>query len=211
MDHLSGDTSEPIETPAADAVPEVQEARPAREPREPKGPPISPEVLKGGIEAILFTCDEPITLNRLKDIFSGAKADEIREAVAALKGEYDSTGRAFSLEEIAGGYQLLTRPAHADIIAKLKKAKADRKLSAAALETLAIIAYKQPIKRVDLEAIRGAQSGELIRALMERNLVKIAGREEIPGAPLQYGTTKEFLDTFGINSLEDLPRPEEVK
>lgn len=167
--------------------------------------------LKSGLEAILFTCDEPITLNRLKDIFSDAKPDEIREALATLKAELEQTGRAFSLEEIAGGYQLLTRSQHADIIAKLKKAKADRKLSAAALETLAIIAYKQPIKRVDLEAIRGAASGELIRALMERNLVKIAGREEIPGSPLQYGTTKDFLDTFGINSIEDLPRPEEVK
>jgi len=167
--------------------------------------------LKSGIEAILFTCDEPITLNKLKDIFPGAKPDEIREALAQLKAEVDATGRAFTLEEIAGGYQLLTRPQHADIIARLKKAKADRKLSAAALETLAIIAYKQPIKRVDLEAIRGAASGELIRALMERNLVKIAGREEIPGSPLQYGTTKDFLDTFGINTIEDLPRPEEVK
>jgi segregation and condensation protein B len=167
--------------------------------------------LKVGVEAILFTCDEPMTLGRLKDIFPQAKGVEIRQALQDLRGEYEATGRAFSLEEIAGGYQLLTRPAHADIIAKLKKAKADRKLSAAALETLAIIAYKQPIKRVDLEAIRGAQSGELNRALMERNLVKIAGREEIPGAPLQYGTTKDFLDTFGINSLEDLPRPEEVK
>jgi len=205
VDNLSGDTSEPTGTPEAEAAPEVREAK------EPKASAFSAAALKTGIEAILFTCDEPMTLNKLKDIFSGTRADDIREAVAALKGEYDATGRAFSLEEIAGGYQLLTRPAHADIIAKLKKAKADRKLSAAALETLAIIAYKQPIKRVDLEAIRGAQSGELIRALMERSLVKIAGREEIPGAPLQYGTTKEFLDTFGINSLEDLPRPEEVK
>jgi len=167
--------------------------------------------LKQGLEAILFTCDEPMSLGRLKDVFPEAKPDEIREALGQLKLEYEQTGRAFSLEEIAGGYQLLTRPAHADIIAKFKKAKADRKLSFAALETLAIIAYKQPIKRVDLEAIRGAQSGELIRALMERSLVKIVGREEIPGSPLQYGTTKEFLDTFGINTIEDLPRPEEVK
>ena len=90
--------------------------------------------LKAGLEAILFTCDEPITLGKLKDIFPDAKPDEIREALAGLKADYDQTGRAFSLEEIAGGYQLLTRSQHADIIAKLKKAKADRKLSAAALE-----------------------------------------------------------------------------
>lgn len=167
--------------------------------------------LKKGIEAVLFTLDEPITVNRLKDLFQGSKPEEIKEALAGLQKDYDDGGRAFALQEIAGGWQLLTRPEHADIIGKLKKAKADRKLSAAALETLAIIAYKQPIKRVDIEAIRGAASGELVRALMERNLVKIAGRDEVPGSPLTYGTTKEFLDTFGINSLEDLPRPEEVK
>lgn len=168
--------------------------------------------LKQTLEAVLFTCDEPITPAKLKDVCGGeVKPEEVKEALSQLKAEYDQSGRAFSLEEIAGGYQLLTRPQYADILSNLKKAKADRKLSAAALETLAIIAYKQPIKRVDVEAIRGAQSGELIRALMERNLVKIAGRDEVPGAPLMYGTTKEFLDTFGLKSTEDLPRPEEVK
>ena len=167
--------------------------------------------LKPALEAILFTCDEPLPLSKLKDLFPDAGADEIKEALGQLRADYDQTGRAFSLEEIAGGWQLLTRPQYADIITKLAKAKADRKLSAAALETLAIIAYKQPIKRVDVEAIRGAQSGELIRALMERNLVKIAGRDEVPGSPLLYGTTKDFLDVFGMKSMEDLPRPEEVK
>lgn len=165
--------------------------------------------LKRALEAVLFACDEPITLAKLKDVLADRGADEIKEALSQLRADYES--RAFSLEEIAGGWQLLTRPQYADIIGRLKKSKADRKLSAAALETLAIIAYKQPIKRVDIEAIRGAASGELVRALMERSLVKIAGREDVPGAPLQYGTTKEFLETFGLNSLEDLPRPEEVK
>jgi segregation and condensation protein B len=167
--------------------------------------------LKPALEAVLFSCDEPLTLAKMKDVFPDAKPEDLKEALAKLKAEYDESGRGFSLEEIAGGWQVLTRPQHADTISRLKKAKADRKLSSAALETLAIIAYKQPIKRVDLEAIRGAASGELIRALMERNLVKIAGREDVPGAPLQYGTTKDFLDTFGLNALEDLPRPEEVK
>lgn len=167
--------------------------------------------LKRGLEAVLFTLDDPISIGRLKDLFPASKPEEIKEALVSLQKEYDESGRAFLLQEIAGGWQLLTRPEHADIIGKLKKAKADRKLSSAALETLAIIAYKQPIKRVDIEAIRGAASGDLVRALMERSLVKIAGRDEVPGSPLTYGTTKEFLDTFGINSLEDLPRPEEVK
>jgi segregation and condensation protein B len=167
--------------------------------------------LKPALEAVLFTCDEPLSLGRLKEMFPEAGPEEIKEAVVELRAEYEQAGRAFSVEEIAGGYQLLTRPQYADIIAKLKKAKADRKLSAAALETLAIIAYKQPIKRVDVEAIRGAQCGEVLRALMERGLVRIAGRDEVPGSPILYGTTKDFLDVFGLKSIEDLPRPEEVK
>ncbi len=167
--------------------------------------------LKAALEAVLFTCDEPLSLGRLKEIFPESKPEEIRDAVGQLRSDYEQAGRAFMLEEIAGGYQVLTRPQYADIIARLRKSKADRKLSVAALETLAIIAYKQPIRRVDVEAIRGAQSGELIRALMERGLVKMAGRDEVPGAPILYGTTKEFLDVFGMQSVEDLPRPEEVK
>ena len=167
--------------------------------------------LKQGLEAVLFACDDPLTLSKLGDLFPDATAGQIKEAIAQLKLEYDESSRGFSLEAIAGGYQLLTRPQYADIISRLKKAKAEKKLSAAALETLAIIAYKQPIKRVDVEAIRGAQSSDLIRALMERSLVRIAGRDEVPGSPLLYGTTRDFLDTFGLKSVEDLPRPEEVK
>jgi segregation and condensation protein B len=167
--------------------------------------------LKQALEAVLFACDEPISVSRLHELLPEAGPQEIKDSLGQLRVEYEQTSRSFALDEIAGGFQLLTRPQHADIISRLKKAKSDRKLSGAALETLAIIAYKQPIKRVDIEAIRGAQSGEVIRALMERGLVKIVGRDEVPGAPLLYGTTKEFLDTFGLKSVEDLPRPEEVK
>jgi len=167
--------------------------------------------LKQAVEAVLFVCDDPISVNRLHDLLPEAKPAEIREAIAGLKADYDNQGRAFSIEEIADGVQLLTRPAHADIIARLKKSKAEKKLSGAALEVLAIVAYKQPVKRADVEAIRGVQSGEILRALMERRLVRIAGREDVPGAPVQYGTTKEFLEAFGLRALEDLPRPEEVK
>lgn len=167
--------------------------------------------IKQAVEAALFASDDPITLSKLHDLVPEAKPAEIREAVDALKSEYDSQGRAFSIEEIAEGVQVLTRPAHADIVARLRRSKAEKKLSGAALEVLAIVAYRQPVKRADIEAIRGVQSGEILRALMERRLVRIAGREDAPGAPVQYGTTKEFLEAFGIRALEDLPRPEEVK
>ena len=167
--------------------------------------------IKQAVEAALFASDDPISLSKLHDLVPEAKPAEIREAVDALKSEYDSQGRAFSIEEIAEGVQVLTRPAHADIVARLRRSKAEKKLSGAALEVLAIVAYRQPVKRADIEAIRGVQSGEILRALMERRLVRIAGREDAPGAPVQYGTTKEFLEAFGIRALEDLPRPEEVK
>ncbi len=167
--------------------------------------------MRGSIEAVLFVCDEPISLSRLQALFPGAKPAEIKEEIERLRADYEQSGRAFSIEEIAEGYQLLTRRQYADIIAALKKSKADRKISAAAIEVLAIIAYKQPIRRVDIEAIRGVQCGEVVRALMERGLVRIVGRDEAPGAPLLYGTTKEFLETFGLKSPADLPKPEELK
>ena len=163
------------------------------------------------VEAILFVSDEPLTVAKLHAILPDVKPSDIKDALAALRAEYDGSARAFSLEEIAEGWQLLTRPEYTDIISRLKRSRAERKLSAAALETLAIVAYKQPIKRADLEAIRGVASGEVLRALMERTLVRIVGREDVPGAPVQYGTSKEFLEVFGLRCLEDLPRPEEVK
>jgi segregation and condensation protein B len=167
--------------------------------------------VKASVEAILFVSDEPLSINKIRDLLDGPDAAEIRGAIDQLRNEYETTGRAFTIEEIAGGFQMLTRPPYADIISRLRKARAEKKLSQAALETLAIIAYRQPIKRVDIEAIRGVASGEILRALMERNLVKIVGREEIPGNPVLYGTTKEFLEVFGLNSVQDLPKPEEVK
>ncbi len=167
--------------------------------------------VKQAVEAILFASDDPISAGKIHELLPDAKPAEIRDAIAALRVEYESSNRAFTLEEIADGVQLLTRPQYADIIAGLKRSRAEKKLSAAALETLAIVAYKQPIKRADIEAIRGVQSGEILRALMERTLVRIVGRENVPGAPVQYGTSKEFLEVFGLRSLEDLPRPEEVK
>ena len=167
--------------------------------------------VKQAVEAALFASDDPVSLSRLHDLLPEANPADIRSAVDALKAEYDSQARAFSIEEIAEGVQVLTRPAHADIIARLRRSKAEKKLSGAALEVLAIVAYRQPVKRADIEAIRGVQSGEILRALMERRLVRIAGREDAPGAPVQYGTTKEFLEAFGLRALEELPRPEEVK
>ena len=167
--------------------------------------------MKGAVEALLFASDEPVTITKLHDIIPDTTSQAIKGVIKDLKQEYEASGRAFVLEEIAEGYQLLTKPEYKEWVEKLHKTKMDERLSSAALETLAIIAYKQPIKRVDIESIRGVQSGQLIRALMEKGLVKMSGREDVPGAPILYGTTKRFLDVFNLRSLEDLPKPEELK
>ncbi len=167
--------------------------------------------VKQQVEALLFASDEPLSLRKLGSLLEEVDSSDIKKAIEELKSEYESTDRAWRMEEVAGGFQLLTRPQYTDTISRLQKAKSDRKLSNAAMETLAIVAYKQPIRRADVESIRGVQSGELLRALMEKDLVKVVGRDTVPGAPVLYGTTKNFLEVCGLKSLKDLPKPEEVK
>jgi segregation and condensation protein B len=197
------------ETPA-EAAPPAPPAEDAPAPASPADAKPAPD-LKRILEALLFASDAPLTPAKIREAIPRVNLQTVKAAAEQLKQEYDQAGLAFELVEIAEGYQLLTRPAYDDWIARLKKAKSQAKLSGAALESLAIIAYKQPIRRVDIEAIRGVQSGELIRALMERGLIRIAGRADQPGSPLLYGTTKEFLDVVGLKSLEELPKPEEVR
>jgi len=134
----------------------------------------------------------------------------VRRAIKELNEQYITTDRSFRVEQVAGGYQLLTLPEFGEILKTLHQREVDAKLTKAALETLAIIAYKQPILRADIEAIRGVACGETIRSLMEKHLVKIAGRAEIPGRPILYGTTKRFLELFGLNSLKDLPQGDDA-
>jgi segregation and condensation protein B len=167
--------------------------------------------VKQQVEALLFASEDPLSLRKLGSLLEEVDSSDIKKSIEELKSEYESSDRAWRMEEVAGGFQLLTRPQYTDTISRLQKAKSDRKLSNAAMETLAIVAYKQPIRRADLESIRGVQSGELLRALMEKDLVKIVGRDSVPGAPVLYGTTKNFLEVCGLKSLKDLPKPEEVK
>jgi len=163
------------------------------------------------LEALLFSTHHPLTAGRLAELLDLPATKPIRRSIRDLNQAYESTGRSFRVEQVAGGYQLLTLPQHGELLKKLHQREIDAKLTKAALETLAIIAYKQPILRADVEAIRGVQCGETIRSLMEKHLVKIAGRAEVPGRPILYGTTKRFLELFGLNSLKDLPQPEDPK
>jgi segregation and condensation protein B len=161
-------------------------------------------------EAVLFASDESLSATRLADIV-GTSIKQIRRHIENLNEKYEANNNAFRIEQIAGGYQMLTLSDYNLWLKKLLRVRSDSKLSPAALETLAIIAYKQPVIRADVEAIRGVQVGEIIRNLMYKGLVKIVGRAEVLGRPMLYGTTKKFLETFGLNSLKDLPKIEELK
>jgi segregation and condensation protein B len=165
----------------------------------------------GVVEALLLSTHHPLTAGRLAELMELPGTKSIRQAIKSLNEQYEQTSRSFRIEQVAGGYQILTLPVYGEHLKKLHQKEIDSKLTKAALETLAIIAYKQPILRADLEAIRGVACGETIRSLMEKHLVKIAGRAEIPGRPILYGTTKRFLELFGLNSLKDLPASESLQ
>lgn len=179
----------PGDSPAAEA--------PAPGPEAPSGRQV--------LEALLFASDDPLPLDRLREAAGLEDGHETRAHLEAMRAAYEAEGRAFSLEEVAGGWQLLTRPVYAPFLARLLRRPGRARLSAAALETLAVIAYRQPVLRTDVERVRGVACGEMIRALMERDLVRMAGRAEEPGSPLLYGTTPRFLAEFGLRSLKDLP------
>lgn len=166
--------------------------------------------LAQAIEAMLFATSEPLTHGRLAQVLKVSQR-RVRTAIERLREDYQATHRAFDVLEIAGGFKLYTRPEHDEIVALLEKVKPPEKLTAAGLETLAIIAYKQPITRAEIDAIRGVQSGAMLKSLTERKLIRVAGRSPQPGRPIQYGTTKRFLDHFGLASVEDLPRVEDLK
>lgn len=162
------------------------------------------------VEAVLFASDESLTEARLANIVE-TSTKQIRQHIKNLNEKYRANNNAFRIEQIAGGYQMLTLSPYNHWLKKLLRARSDNKLSPAAMETLAIIAYKQPVMRADIEAIRGVAVGEVIRSLSYKGLVKIVGRAEVLGRPMLYGTTKKFLEVFGLNTLKDLPKVQELQ
>jgi len=166
--------------------------------------------IKPILEGIFFISDSPTRLETLVEILYESNREEILEGIGRIKTEYEEDSKGVELIEIAGGYQFRTKPRWAEWINRLKKAKAI-KLSRSALETLAIIAYRQPIIRPAIEEIRGVDSGWVLRTLLEKDLVKMMGRKDLPGRPMIYGTTRTFLELFGLNTLADLPTLKEVQ
>ncbi len=157
------------------------------------------------LEAMLLIADEPLPLRKLVQVTGLADAATVRRWLNKLQDLYDQDGSAFELEELAGGFQLMTRPEYHRWLTTVRKSQQELRLTAASRETLAIVAYRQPIMRADIEAIRGVHCGETLRLLMEKGLVKITGRDDSLGRPVLYGTTKAFLQVFGLKSLKDLP------
>lgn len=162
------------------------------------------ERLKSILEGLLFAAGEPVSLARLQAALDDPPRGEIQQALTAMTAEYPAQNRGLRLEEVAGGFQLRTLKEHAPYVRKLLAARPPR-LSRPLLETVAIIAYRQPITRPELEHLRGVDSGGVLETLLERRLIKIAGRKEAPGRPIIYATTPEFLETFGLKDLEGLP------
>lgn len=162
------------------------------------------------VEALLFSSQAPLSAAELARAEEGLDEERVEEAVAELRAEYEREGRAFGVFEVGGGYQILTRPEYAPVLERFDSVPGSSRLSSPALETLAIIAYRQPVGRAEIEEIRGVGSGGVLRTLQERELVEVVGRAEGLGRPLLYGTTRRFLEHFGFRSLEDLPRPEEL-
>ncbi len=167
------------------------------------------EDLKNIIESLLFVAEAPLTMDRFREI-TAADPGEIRAVLNDLADEYERRKGGFFLREVAGGFQIRTRPEYTDWI-KLLLQPTPPRFSKAAMETLAIIAYKQPIIRSEIEHIRGVDSGGVLRLLLERKLIRILGRKEIPGRPLIYATTKQFLEMFDLKDLKDLPSPKEIE
>jgi len=166
--------------------------------------------LKNIIESLLFVAENPLTVDQIKQIVTLPDSKMIRQTLNELKQDYEGRQGAFNLYEVAGGYQFRTRPEYVPWIKRFLQPKPAR-LSKAALETLAIIAYKQPVIRSDVEQLRGVDCGGVLRMLLERKLIRVLGRKEIPGRPLIYATTKEFLQVFDLKNLKDLPTPKEIE
>jgi len=158
------------------------------------------------LEAVMLLANEPLNTRKLAQLASLEDGTKARMLLRQLNERYDSAARAFRVEEVAGGYQLRTRPEFARWIRRMVGAPPEIRMSAPSLETLAVVAYRQPVLRAEIEAVRGVQCGEILRQLMERGMVRIAGRAHELGRPFLYGTTRRFLQVFGLRSLDELPR-----
>ena len=187
--------------------------------KAPDETPCADQSIESRVEAVLLSMSRPLSEAKLVDMLGLGSVNAkdkmpvtmVKQAIDHLNSEYAQSGRSFRIERLAGGWQLLTLSKFGPLLTRVHGAKAQGRLTPAALDTLAIIAYRQPTLRSELEAVRGVACGDVLRGLMERRLVRITGRAEELGRPMLYGTTSEFLRVFGISRLEDLPQARELR
>src|SRR5262245_56882537 len=168
-----------------------------------------PGRLRAIVEALVFAAEEPLTLADLADLFAGAPATELQAALDDVARSWEAPDRGLQIIKVAGGCRMTTRPELGEWVRALFRARTRRRLSPAALETLAIVAYRQPITTPEIQVLRGTDPGGVLQTLLDRRLLRVVGRKKVVGKPLLYGTTQEFLTHFGLNSLTDLPTLEE--
>ena len=167
--------------------------------------------VKQVVEALIFASDVPISATQIRSYVEGTTVKEIQKMVDELNLEYKQTNRAFHVLRVGGGFQMVSRESYAPWVSKLFQGRRKSRLSQAALETLSVVAFKQPVSKSEIDGIRGVHSDAVLRTLLERKLITISGRAEGPGRPLLYGTTREFLRYFGVNAIDDLPKPREIE
>jgi len=207
----AGLEDEELEQVPAEETPPVEDDPQAPESRGPgPGEDKSDDQLIREAAALLFASPEPLSEGRLRALLERPRPARVRAAVEALGQRLEQVGLPLQVRQLRGGWTLLTAPECGDVVARLSGQAGPERISGAALETLAIVAYRQPVTKAEVEAVRGVQAGPILRTLVDRGLVKVTGRAEVPGAPLEYGTTKDFLDRFGLGSLEELPRDAEL-
>jgi len=184
------------------------------EQEQPEAVPAVPHEVEAVVpilEALLFASPDPLGAPALRKAFGDEFPREVlREALELLQERTNAEGRGILLTEVAGGWQFLTREEHFAHVRRIARTQREEKLTPASIETLSVVAYKQPVTRAEVDAIRGVASGPIVRSLMDRGLVKVTGRADLPGAPFQYGTTRQFLKHFGLKSARDLPDPKEL-
>jgi len=164
--------------------------------------------LKAVIEALLFASEKPMPLEQMKNVLDNLGTDEIRRILEELSAEYEKSNRGIRITEIAGGFQMVTPPSLNPFLKKLYKGRQVERLTRPSLETLAIVAYKQPVTRLEIESIRNVNIDGVIKNLIDKDLIRISGRKKAPGRPHVFGTTRQFLEYFGLKSLEELPKIE---
>lgn len=194
------------EEPAREGAEDAGRSAPSRGP----GNDLTDDELAEEAFALFFASAESLSQGRLVELLERPEPARVRAALERLGERLEASGLPLRLQKLAGGWRLLTDPRAGDVIQRLRKEPRPERISSAALETLAIVAYRQPVTKAEIEAIRGVQSGALLRSLVDRGLVRVSGRADLPGAPLQYATTRDFLDRFGLGSLDDLPRDGEL-